>query len=179
MSPDDPLLSASPKELAARLRAGHPIDPARLDDTAYRGVSLGLPSWVEALAWKTFRKTFHRDPQTGVLRGWNVRMEQTGLAGPDVPKTKRGAPIEFGHYVVEAAADHPVPAGLEHALLIHYGKGDNPALDPSRLLRDPLVALEPGRVDRLLGWTYVALGAPVPTPSYFLLEAPSPLLLTG
>lgn len=179
MTDRDALLAASNKELAARLRAGHPIDPAALDDTAWRGISLGLPAFVERLSWKTFRKTFHRDPTTRALRGWNVRMEQHGLDGPDIPRLKNGAPLEFGHYVVESAADHPMPRDLHHALLIHYGLGANPWLDPTRLLRDPLVALEPGRTDRLLGCTYVHFGALIPTPSYFLLEAPIPLVLPG
>ncbi|RLB64229.1 MAG: hypothetical protein DRI90_05055, partial [Deltaproteobacteria bacterium] len=60
------------------LTSGHSIDPRQLDDVEYRGISLGLPAIVEKLTWKKFKKVFHRDPATGVLRGWNVRMEQNG-----------------------------------------------------------------------------------------------------
>jgi len=73
-----PLLHASLWSLHRALRAGHPIDEHALDDAEYQGISVGLPKFVERFTWKTFTKTFHRDPATGELRGWNVRMEQTG-----------------------------------------------------------------------------------------------------
>ena len=47
--------------------------------TENRGISLGLPAWVERLSWKKFAKAFHRDPRTQRLRGWNVRIEQGAL----------------------------------------------------------------------------------------------------
>lgn len=59
--------------LAEVLASGHPIDPAALAGAAYRGVSLGLPPLVERLSWKTFQKTFLRDPSSGELWGWNVQ----------------------------------------------------------------------------------------------------------
>ena len=62
--------------------AGHPVDPAQLEGWVYRGTSLGLPSLVERLTWKTFQKAFWRDPATGRLLGWNVRLEQDGLDAP-------------------------------------------------------------------------------------------------
>ncbi len=168
----DELLPMRPRALAEVLRRGHPIAPEALDDTRYRGISLGLPGWIEKLAWKTFVKTFRRSGD--VLRGWNVRLEQTGLDGEVVyQRLKNGAPKTFGHYhVVEPGPD---PVGAHQGLLIHYGLGGNPLFDPSRLMRDPLVALEPGSVDRLLGWSYVDLGFSVGTPSYFLLERLGPL----
>lgn len=167
---------AGRRELAALLRAGHPIEASALDDTEYRGVSLGLPRFVERLTWKTFMKTFHRDPETGVLRGWNVRVVQSGVDAKSVPQLRGGVPRAFGHFHVVEARDHGVPAGADRALLIHYGLGQNPALDPTRFVRDPLVALNPGSVELLLGWTYVALGPfRIGTPSYFTLERQGPL----
>jgi len=138
----DDLLAMRRPQLAAALRGGHPIDPAALDDTAYRGISLGLPRWAERLSWKTFQKTFHRDPGSGALRGWNVRVEQRGLDAASVALVRRGEPFTFGPYVV----------------------------------RDPIVALNEGSVELLLGWSYVDLGLlRVPTPSFFLLEREGPL----
>jgi hypothetical protein len=62
-------------------------------------------------------------------------------------------------------------------LLLDYGLGGNGALDPTSLVRDPIVALTPGSADVLLGWTYLDLGfARVGTPSYFLLERHAPLV---
>jgi hypothetical protein len=170
------LLSLSRTELGAMLSAGHPIDPRALDDTEYRGVSLGLPETIVAITWLTFRKTFHRDPRTQRLRGWNVRMEQTGLEGPCVPQRTRGEPICFGHYEVHSAAGRGSPIACEQGLLIDYGRGANGRFDPVRRMRDPIVALEAGSVERLLGWTYVDLGVRrIPTPSFFLLEREGPL----
>lgn len=169
-------LRLSKRELGERLAAGHAIDPAALDDSEYRGVSLGLPGPIVSLTWLVFRKTFHRDPRTHRLRGWNVRMEQNGLDGARVPMRKGGDPICFGHYEVVGARGCRSPIPCEQGLLIDYGRGANPTLDPVRRARDPIVALEPGSVDRLLGWTYLDLGLTrVSTPSFFLLEREGPL----
>jgi hypothetical protein len=167
-------LSLSRNELRRMLEGGHPIDPHALDDSQYRGVSLGLPSPMVKLTWLTFRKTFHRDKNTGALRGWNVRMEQTGLDGERKPMLDRsGMPRCFGFYGVRRASEYAnLPIAAQHGLMIDYSLGqENARLDPVRRGRDPLVALEKGSVERLLGWTYLDLGAVrVGTPSYFLLE---------
>jgi len=161
------LRSLRPRQLRELLRAGHPIALGDLHDSMYRGVSLGIPHWVESLAWTTFMKTFQADQSRGVLRGWNVRLEQTGLDGPVRPLRDRGGDLKtFGHYEVVSPRDPVDGPGL----LIDYGQGRNGWGDPAGLLRDPIVALRPGGRDRLLGWTYVRLGAAIPTPSFFLLE---------
>lgn len=171
------LAAMSRRELAGVLRAGHAIDPRELDDTEYRGTSLGLPGIVERLTWKTFRKVFHRDPESGQLRGWNVRLEQHGIDGPSVPMRGRdGAPVTFGHYRVVELAGRPMPIACEKGLLLDYGLGENRALDPVGLVRDPLVAVERDRADLLLGWSYVEAGPlRFGTPSFFTLEREGPL----
>jgi len=137
----------------------------------YRGVSLGLPTFVEKLTWKKFKKVFHRDPATGRLRGWNVRVVQNGLDEPWEPQIKRGEPVTFGHYEVVDPAGHSVPSGCDKGLLIHYGLGGNRRRDGLGRLRDPIVALQPGSVELLLGWSYLDLRLRrVPTPSFFSLE---------
>lgn len=161
------LLAASSSELRSLLRGGHPIDPSRLDDTTYRGISLGLPAWVERLSWKKFAKAFHRDPLTKQLRGWNIRIEQDGLERPWRGRMRRGTLWTFGHFAVVRDRDR---------LLLDYGAGGNRRTDPLRMLRDPLVALAADSVELLLGWSYLAIGpARIPTPSYFLLERDQPL----
>ena len=169
------LRNASQADLKRALFGGHSIAPEALQDTCYRGISLGLPSWIESLSWTTFMKTFHQDPDSGLLRGWNVRLEQTGLEGPIEPmRDLNGRPKTFGHYeVVQATqtASHRAPNGL----LIDYGRGRNSRLDPIGRLRDPIVALEENSVDTLLGWSYLDLGFAMPTPSYFLLQRCGPL----
>src|SRR5215831_16064739 len=103
------LRNASREELRRRIVTGHPVDPAALEGWAYRGVSLGLPRFVEALTWKTFQKTFWRDPQTGRLLGWNVRLEQDGIDAPSRPKRKNGRPVTVWHYEVVSPAGVPAP----------------------------------------------------------------------
>ena len=160
------------RDLAGLMRDGHPIDPRTLDDSQYRGVSLGLPGFVVKLTWLKFRKTFHRDPGTDALRGWNVRLEQNGLDAPNVPRTRGGRTWAFGHYEV-VRGDERVPRGGQ-GLLIDYGLGGNRGV--SGRIRDPLVALSHGNPRALLGWSYLDVGfARVGTPSYFLLEREGPL----
>jgi hypothetical protein len=161
-------LSMSRRELQERLRHGHPIDPGSLDDSEYRGISLGLPSILVKLTWLTFRKTFHRDPKTARLRGWNVRMKQTGLDGPAEPlRSKDGSPRCFGFYDVVEARGHAMPIPCPQGLLIDYG---------ATRARDPIVAVHEGSRELLLGWTYLDLGvARVGTPSFFVLEREGPL----
>lgn len=158
------------------MRSGHPIDPAALDDSEYLGVSIGLPAWVDQLAWKTFVKSFHRDPASGQLRGWNLRLVQRGLAGPHEAKRRRGVPHSFGHFQVCRLADYGSPGGLENGLLLDYGRGGNAPWDPVGLLRDPIVALQPDSADLLLGWTWLDFGvARLKTPSFFTLQRLRPL----
>lgn len=153
------LLRASQGELRTLLERGHPVDPARLDDTVYRGISLGLPAWIERLSWKKFAKAFHRD--AGGLRGWNIRIEQDGLDRPWRARTRRGRTWTFGHFAVVREGEH---------LVLDYG-ANRSLVDPMRAVRDPLVALEAGSIELLLGRSDLALGpARLRTPSYFVLE---------
>ncbi|MEZ4443955.1 MAG: hypothetical protein R3B72_33080 [Polyangiaceae bacterium] len=170
----DELLPLDTRALATVLAEGAPVDPDVLADHDYHGVSLGLSQVVERLTWKTFKKVFHHDPERGVLRGWNQRVEQHGARGPFVDRQRRGRPITFGHFHV--VPPEGVPAGCDRGLLIDYGAGSNHPLDPVGRLRDPIVSLDGGASHRLLGWTYVLLGKlRIPTPSYFYLERGAPL----
>src|SRR5690606_26478342 len=74
--------------LLERIRHGHRVEVDQVADVSFRGTSLGLPGVVDRLLWKTFRKCMVRDGD--VVRGWNVRLEQTGLRGPSVPTRRNG-----------------------------------------------------------------------------------------
>jgi len=158
--------------LATALEAGHPLRPSDLAGARYRGISLGLPAFVDRLAWKTFEKDFAASSSpTGSVRGWNVRLEQTGWYGPAVPRrVASGEPMVFGHFDVLPRPDGR--PGVE----LDYGSHRNPRFDPVRRLRDPVVALEPGDATWLLGCSDVVVaGRRLRTPSYFLLERLGPL----
>ncbi len=165
------LRTASHRVLRERILDGHPVDPAQLEGWAYRGTSLGLPTVVEKLTWKTFQKTFWRDPRSGRLFGWNVRLEQDGLDAPSRPKLRRGKPVtEWNYEVIAPSADVPRPRGFDRGLIIDYSRAKN-APGPMRVTKDPLVALSPGSADELLGVSYlVVAGRCLETPTYFTLE---------
>ena len=155
-----PLLGLDRRELSSLLETGHPVDLAQLHDTEYRGVSLGLPRWIERVTWKKFMKTFAIGDE-GRLTGWNVRIIQDALDAPWRPMTRHGRPITFGRYDVDRDE-----AGV--AMLRYRGA--------MRLLRDPLVALDPGDSTLLLGRSIVGVGSwQIATPSYFVLEREGPL----
>jgi hypothetical protein len=170
------LWGAPRAELRRRLLEGHPVDPRDLEGWAFRGTSLGLPGFVERLTWKTFQKTFWRHPVTGRLLGWNVRLEQDGTDAPSRPRLRGGEPHTTWHYEVVEPRGVRVPRGMDRGLLIDYSRGRNPWFDTIRAVRDPLVALEPGSADALLGVSFVAVaGAAVLTPTWFTLEREHPL----
>lgn len=155
------VLDASSAQLASWLAHGHPVAPEQLAGSEYHGTSLNLPRWLEQLTWKWFIKAFVRDGDR--VRGWNVRVDQRA---PWSPRLRRGEPITFGHFAAVRDGDRT---------MLDYGVG-NRALDPIAMLRDPLVALDPGSADRLLGVSLVQLGsARLPTPAYFLLERGGPV----
>jgi len=161
--PRDALVGASRAELERAMAAGHPFDPAELDGFVYRGISLGLPAWIERLTWKKFAKAFQRDPD-GRLRGWNQRIVQDGLDRPWRPQLRAGRPVTFGRF--EVIRDDRGGVVLDYS-------GAELAL---RSLRDPLVALRAGSVDVLLGRSLLDVRLTrLATPSYFLLERDAPI----
>lgn len=171
----DELLPLGPRALRARLDAAHAIDPGVLDDTEYHGIALGNPRFVELLTWQTFKKVFRRDPATGVLRGWNVAVEQRGPHGPFVDRLRGGAPAAYWPYVVVPAEGYRLPGPWSHGLMIDYGLPPRAAFG-QHLVRDPLLALVPGSADLLLGVSYLDLGFARPMiPAWFALVRGGPL----
>jgi hypothetical protein len=154
-------------ELHALLRDGHPVEPRDLAGSSFLGRSLNLPAIVEKLTWTWFRKELVAEAD-GRVRGWNVRVEQDH---PHRPRRKRGEPWTFGHFEVAPLCPGECPAPVGEGVLLDYGRGDNPALDLTRMVRDPVVAVDRGSADLLLGWTYLrVLGRSVGTPSFFVLQ---------
>lgn len=176
MNPARALRGASKRALRRALVDGHPVEPAALEGYAFRGTSLGLPTLAERLTWKTFQKTFYRHPRTGRLVGWNVRLEQDGLDAPSRPKRARGVPVTEWNYELVPIDGAVTPPGFDHGWLIDYSRAPNPPLSTVRLVKDPLVALVPGRHDALLGVSYLLIGGrAVETPTYFTLEREHPI----
>lgn len=171
------LMAMNARELHAVMLRGHRIDEGAIVGRQFLGVDLSLPGWARRVLWHTFRKTFTRDTPDDEVRGWNVRMEQRGVDGPQVPLTDRqGRPRTFGHYRLRSADGMNFPQGYRGAQFLHYGEAGNPLLDLARLGRTPLVAVNPGRSDLLLGWEIFALGPGyLPLPLYWALRDDGPL----
>lgn len=170
------LLNLSRRELAEIVAEGHPIDPTALDDTEYHGTSIGLPEIAVKLSWRKFKKVFRREPDGGVLRGWNVQCVQNAIDEPWLDHPGRSGRVTYWHYRVVAPDGRRMPGKYDRGLLIDYGPGGNPAWHYIRWIRDPLVAVNPGRADLLLGFSYVECGPLCfGTPTFFSLQRGAPL----
>lgn len=174
----DDLLSMSNDERYAIVARGLPLDLEALADTSYTGVDLSMPAVFHRLFWKSFRKTFHRDPVRSCVRGWNVKVEQTGWETPPPPKRDgRGRALTFGHYEVRSAAGLRFPRGWSGGHYLDYRVAGNRFLDfPARAGFCPLVSVNPGSSDLLLGWEVFRLGGLlVPLGDFWALKREGPL----
>lgn len=174
----DDLIAMSNEERYAIVARGSPLDLEALADTSYTGVDLSMPAIFHRLLWRSFRKTFHRDRARGCLRGWNVKVEQTGWDSPPAPKRDgRGKPLTFGHYEVRSAAGQRFPRGWSGGHYLDYRVAGNRFLDfPARAGFCPLVSVNPGQSDLLLGWEVFRLGSLlVPLGDFWALTREGPL----
>lgn len=169
----DQLLRMKGKELYEIIRQGAPLDTDALADTTYTGIDLSMPALFHKLMWRSFRKTFHRDPATGALRGWNVKVEQTGWDTPPPPKRdRRGRALTFGHYEVRDATGLRFPRGWRGGHYLDYRVAGNLPQDiPARAGYCPLVSVNPGDSELLLGWEVFKVGPLlVPLQDFWVLK---------
>lgn len=169
------LMAMNRHQLHAIIERAHPLDLDALAEKQYQGVDLSLPPFMNRILWKTFRKTFHRDATGAPLRGWNVRMEQHGIDGPRVPMRDRsGNPWCFAHYELRSAVGKRFPRGWQGPFYLDYQECGNPFAEA--LGYTPLVAVNEGSMDLLLGWEVFKLGPLfIPLPDYWALRLEGPL----
>jgi hypothetical protein len=152
------------RQLERELLNGATPDVDTLVGWELRGINtrlFGLKPTARLVGLKKFVKGFYRDP-SGTVLGYNKAVRQNVLDG-----RWHVAPKRYGYYEVAAVDPTSRDNFYLHALLLDYGKGDNPPLDPSRVLRDYLVQLDE---HLYLGKAYFALG-PARVPSnFFILE---------
>ncbi len=133
----------------------------------FRG--LNTPPWFRLLGIKKFIKGFYSEG--GTTWGYNCPVEQNRVDGPWLAKPDDANPKRFGFYTVAAVDATATDNRYLHALLLDYGKGNNPRFDPSAGLRDYLVQVDAADPDLLLGKAYYAAGPlRLPTYSFFILE---------
>ncbi len=171
------MLAMNNQQVAEVFKNGFPINYKELHNTQYLGVDLSLPAWVNKILWKTFRKTFYRDEQTGIIRGWNVKLEQTGYSFPTLAKKdKQGKEFSFGHYHLCSAKGKSFPRGWQGTDYLDYGVAGNPFYDVAGLGYCPIVAVNEGSNDLLLGWEVFKIGPFfIPLNDYWLLKKEGPL----
>ncbi|HVK76444.1 MAG TPA: hypothetical protein VM734_24130 [Kofleriaceae bacterium] len=179
--------AARPNRPSELVRALERMQPGELETAFLRGATptadqlagwefrgLNTPAWFRLLGIKKFIKGFYRDAERD-LWGYNCPVEQNRIVEPWIAKPSDADPKRFGFYRVTSVD----PTGRDnrylHALLLDYGQGKNPRLDPSAGLRDYLVQVDKGNPDVFLGKAYFAVGpARLPTFSFFILERHRP-----
>lgn len=166
----DDLMRMSRAELRETMRAGHPLDRAGLAGQQYLGVALQLPPPLPSLLWRTFRKTFVSDGER--IRGWNVRMQQTGIDGPALPMLNRaGLPLTFGHYVLSSDPTFSLTNGWTCRDVLDYSIAGNAWFDPGRFGYCPFVSVNEDGRELLLGWeVFRVFGLTLPLPTWFALR---------
>jgi hypothetical protein len=144
--------------------------PALSSITGWEWRGLNTPPWFRLLGIKKFMKGFFRD-ESGQVYGYNCPVEQNGLHEPWIARPDDANPRRFGFYTVGPVDPTARDNRYLHALLLDYGKGNNPRFDASAGLRDYLVQVDAGNPDVLLGKAYYAAGPlRLPTHSFFILE---------
>jgi hypothetical protein len=148
-----------------------------LDDLVgweFRGInrmplnSIPFGNWVGI---KKFMKGFVRDSETGRLMGYNVPVVCNVLDGRWHLKPSDESPKRWGFYEAYPVDPTAKDNNYLHAVLLDYGKGNNPRFDITAGLRDYLVQVDPSNPDLFLGKAYYAVGPARLGPlNYFILE---------
>lgn len=141
-----------------------------LDDLVgweFRGVNhlpLNVLPVAQLVGIKKFVKGFFRT-EDGRVMGYNSPVARNALDGRWHVAEKK-----FGYYEVAPVDPTARDNKYLHAVLLNYGKGKNPALDPSQVLRDYVVQVDPNNPNLFLGKAYGAFGPlRIPT-NFFILE---------
>jgi len=117
------------------------------------------------LGIKKFLKGFFRT-EDGRVMGYNAPVQNNALDGRWHVAEKK-----FGYYEVLPVDPTARDNKYLHAVLLDYGKGKNPPLEPSQVLRDYLVQVDPNNPNLYLGKADAAIGPlRIPTTNFFILE---------
>lgn len=169
------LMDMNNRQLHRLLERGHPIDTDAVCGVQYLGSDLSMPRLGHKLLWQTFRKCFVRDEEHGDVRGWNVRMEQRGIHGAQVPKrTRSGELAEFAHYRIRSAHGIRWPKGWRGEQYFDYGIAGNPFGED--LGFTPVASVNDDGSSLILGWEIFDVGGRlVAPPLYWALRPDGPV----
>ena len=132
------------------------------------------PQATALLGIRKFIKVFYLD-RAGQPFGCNTPVEQNGLEAEWLPRPSPDRPRRYAFFLVEppdARASDPLRRA---AALLDYGRGGNRVYDPSRVLRDYLVRVDPGSDELLIGKAYFLVARARLAHTYFLIERFRPL----
>jgi hypothetical protein len=141
-----------------------------LDDLVgweFRGVNhmpLNFLPVAQIIGIKKFVKGFFKT-EDGRVMGYNKPVARNALDG-----RWKVAEKPFGYYEVAPVDPTSRDNKYLHSVLLDYGKGKNPAYDPSQVLRDYVVQVDATNPNLFLGKAYGAFGPlRIPT-NFFILE---------
>jgi hypothetical protein len=162
----DSLASSTDETLEQALVDGTQPDLETIAGHEYRGWN--TPFFAATAGILRFKKGFFKDPSAGgAVRGYNKDIVAGGgLMDPWTEKGKDGKAKPFGFYEIVPQTSGPYP----NSVLLNYDCPRNFPLDPTKLLRDYVVQVNPDNPHLLLGKAYLALPGKWPTVSYFILE---------
>jgi hypothetical protein len=161
------LEQTSMRELEKVFMRGSMPDLDDLVGWEFRGVNhlpLNVLPLAQLVGIKKFVKGFFKTDD-GRVMGYNRPVGRNALDG-------RWNVVEkmFGYYEVAPVDPTARDNKYLHAVLLNYGKGGNPVLDPTQVLRDYVVQVDPKNPNLLLGKAYGAFGPlRIPT-NFFILE---------
>ncbi len=163
------LCGSSNEALDQVMLQGTMPDIDQLDGWEFRGYNVNPVT--ELIRARKFKKGFYLDPaDPSVSRGYNVKVRQNGLLNPWIDQLQDGQPVRHALYAVYPVRSNEKDNLFPNALMLNYGMGQNPPLDPSRVLRDYLVQVTPDNPDLCLGKAYTAIGPLRTLGGFFVLE---------
>lgn len=168
------LARKSQEELEQVFKSGTMPEPEALVGWEFNGHN--TPWWARYAGIFKFKKGFFRIDagRTPLYRGYNIPVVQNELSEPWICKPTDEEPKRFGFYAVHPAkAARTLGDARRHpnALMLDYAAApENLFFDPSRVLKDYLVQVNPGSSDLLLGRAYLTLGPARVFSNFFILE---------
>lgn len=165
------LAGKSKQQLEQIFLAGQTPDVEKILGWEYRGYN--HPKLYSLLGIRKFIKGFFHS-ENGEAFGCNTPVKQNGLGDDWHALPTDLHPKRFGFYRIAPVDPEARDNNYLHSLLLDYGRGKNPLLDPTKFIRDYVVRVERGSDDLLLGKAYLALGPARPATNFFLLERHRP-----
>ena len=166
------LVESSWAELDAIFARGVTPQVEDLQGWEFRGVNTSRRTRL--LGIRKFKKGFYQDeehPDPFERIGYNVPVRQNATFRPHLALPNELEPKRFGYFLVTLGRP-PGPDNLHpEALMLDYSRGPaNGWVDPSNLLRDYLIQVDPNNRDLFLGKAYTAIGPARVFVGYFVLE---------